>query len=54
MYQGRTRGDVPGVDGLVFFSSERELMSGDFVQVKITESSVYDLAGEEVQDNEPE
>ena len=34
------------VDGYVFVNSERSLMTGDFVTVKITGSSQYDLIGE--------
>ena len=30
----------------VFINSKRELMSGDFVNVKITGSNEYDLTGE--------
>ena len=33
------------VDGMVFFECDRELMSGDFVSVKITGSTEYDLMG---------
>lgn len=48
-YAGRTYKDAPGVDGLIFVSSEEELMSGDFVKVKVTASYEYDLIGEIVQ-----
>jgi ribosomal protein S12 methylthiotransferase len=51
VYVGRTYADAPSVDGLVFFQSERSLMSGDFVNVRITGASEYDLEGtEEYQD----
>jgi ribosomal protein S12 methylthiotransferase len=30
---------------MVFFECDRELMSGDFVSVKITGSTEYDLMG---------
>jgi len=46
VYIGRTYGDTPDVDGYVFVESGRELMSGDFVDVKITGASEYDLTGE--------
>ncbi len=46
VYVGRTYRDTPDVDGLVFFSSDRELMTGDFVNVMITGSNYYDLIGE--------
>lgn len=44
-YVGRTYKDAPNVDGMVFFNCDRELMSGDFVDVKITGSTEYDLIG---------
>jgi len=45
IYAGRSFMDAPDVDGYVFFRSPRELMSGSFVKVKITEASEYDLKG---------
>ena len=45
VYVGRTYRDAPGVDGLVFFESGRELMSGSIVRVRITEAAPYDLIG---------
>ena len=44
-YVGRSYKDVPNVDGLVFVECDRELMSGDFIDVKITGSTEYDLIG---------
>ena len=44
-YVGRTYLDAPGVDGVIIFESARGLMPGDFVSVKITGSSEYDLEG---------
>ena len=38
--------DAPDVDGYLFFDSERELLSGEFVKVLVTEASEYDLRGE--------
>ena len=43
VYVGRTYRDAPGVDGIVFVSAPYELMSGSFVDVKITEANEYDL-----------
>lgn len=43
---GRTRGDAPNVDGMVFFGTEGELVTGSLVKVRITGSSEYDLYGE--------
>ena len=42
--------DAPNVDGLVFVECDRELMSGDFVNVLITGSTEYDLIGEIVEE----
>ena len=46
VYIGRGYGDAPDVDGFVFVSSDENLETGDFVHVKITGSSEYDLIGE--------
>jgi ribosomal protein S12 methylthiotransferase len=50
VYVGRTYRDAPGVDGLVFIDTDRELISGTFVNVVIEEAGPYDmiavLAGE--------
>lgn len=48
-YAARTYMDAPNVDGLVFVQTSRELMTGDFVRVKITGSYEYDLIGEIVE-----
>lgn len=45
-YVGRTYRDAPNVDGLVFINTDEELLSGDFVKVRITASYEYDLIGE--------
>ncbi len=44
-YVGRTYKDSPNVDGLIFVNGEEELMSGDFVKVKVTGAADYDLIG---------
>lgn len=44
-YVGRSYKDAPNVDGLVFVECDRGLMSGDFIDVKITGSTEYDLIG---------
>ena len=46
VYVARTYMDAPGVDGYVFIRTTAQLMSGDFVRVKITDSNEYDLIGE--------
>lgn len=45
-YVGRTYKDAPGVDGLIFINTDEELMTGDFVKVKVTGALEYDLIGE--------
>ena len=45
-YVARTYKDAPNVDGFLFINTDRELMTGDFVKVKITASYEYDLIGE--------
>ena len=45
VYVGRTYRDAPGVDGIVFVSAPYELISGSFVDVRITEANEYDLTG---------
>ena len=45
-YVARTYKDAPGVDGYLFISTDRQFMSGDFVDVVITGSNEYDLIGE--------
>lgn len=45
-YVARTYKDAPNVDGFLFVNTSRDLMTGDFVKVKITASYEYDLIGE--------
>lgn len=45
-YIGRTYMDAPGVDGNIFISTDEDLITGDFVRVKVTGSVEYDLIGE--------
>lgn len=45
VYTARTYKDAPNIDGLLFVESERELLSGELVDVKITGSEQYDLIG---------
>jgi len=47
-YSGRDQRNAYDVDGAVFFNSEHEYMSGEFVMVKITRAVGYDMYGEEV------
>jgi len=46
VYIGRTYQDAPDIDGEVFVEYAGELISGDFVDVRITEANDYDLIGE--------
>ena len=45
-YVGRSYRDAPDIDGLVFVNTDTELVSGDFVKVRITGAYEYDLIGE--------
>lgn len=46
-YVGRTYKDAPDIDGYLFINGvNRELITGDFVTVRITGSNEYDLIGE--------
>lgn len=48
VYICRTYMDAPDVDGYIFVKTGWQLMSGDFIKVKITGSDGYDLAGDVV------
>ena len=45
-YVARTYRDAPGVDGYLFIHTDRELLSGDFVKVRVKGALDYDLIGE--------
>ena len=45
-YVARTYCDAPNIDGYIFIHTGEELMSGDFVKVKVTGALEYDLIGE--------
>jgi ribosomal protein S12 methylthiotransferase len=45
-YIGRTEFDSPDVDGEVLLKSENDLKIGQFYQVRITSSDMFDLYGE--------
>ncbi len=45
-YLARTYRDAPQVDGYLFIHTQRELLTGDFVRVRVTGSYEYDLIGE--------
>lgn len=44
-YVGRTYLDAPNVDGLIFVNTQEELISGNFVKVKVSGAVDYDLIG---------
>lgn len=46
IYIGRSYREAPGVDGYIFVSAEEEIVSGEYVPVRITEANEYDLIGE--------
>lgn len=52
-YVARSYMDAPDVDGYVFIQTDRDLMSGDFVDVVITDAEAYDLIGELTDEDEP-
>ena len=45
-YVARTYRDAPGIDGYLFINTTANLMTGDFVKVRVTDSNEYDLIGE--------
>lgn len=48
IFIGRSYMDAPNVDGLVFVHSKDSYLSGEFVDVKITQAKEYDLVGEAI------
>ena len=48
VYYGRSFADAPDVDGKIYFSSDRRLSEGDFVEVTVDEAVDYDLYGHRV------
>lgn len=45
VFCGRSYRDCYEIDGFVFFESDEEIIAGDFLYVKITSASDYDLIG---------
>lgn len=52
VYVARTYRDAPDVDGCLFLHTAEFLVSGDFVEVLVTEANGYDLIGEMVGERE--
>lgn len=50
VYIARTYMDAPDVDGYVFVKSDWNLMSGDFITVRIAGAQEYDLIGEIIEE----
>jgi len=48
VYCGRSYRDCPENDGMIFFHSDDEIISGEFVNVQITEVSEHDLFGRRI------
>jgi len=46
VYLGRTAGDAPEVDGLVYVNSKKRLSAGQFIKAKVTDYLEYDLVAE--------
>ncbi len=46
VYIGRTYMDAPNVDGFIFVRTDKMLMTGDFIDVVVTDANEYDLIGE--------
>lgn len=47
-YYGRSYRDAAEIDGKIWFSSQRPVSEGEFVDVKITDAMDYDLVGETI------
>ena len=48
VYYGRSYQDAPDVDGRVYFTSDKKVAPGEFVEVLVTEALDYDLVGKTV------
>ena len=46
----RSEHDAPEIDGLVYATSNREVIPGDIETVKITKADEYDLFGEIIEE----
>ncbi len=44
-HYGRSEGDAPEIDGKVYFKSEKRIVPGSFIKVKVREVIDYDLYG---------
>jgi len=48
VYIGRSYKDAPDVDSYVFVESDEELLSGDYITIKVISANEYDLIGERI------
>lgn len=51
VYVTRSYKDAPGVDGYIFVKSDRDLISGDTMRVRVTEANGYDLVAKEISED---
>jgi len=49
-YEGRSYGEAPDIDGLVYIASSEPLEPGDMVEARILEAREYDFIGEALND----
>ena len=43
---GRTNGDAPEIDGVIYLSADTEVKVGDLVTARVRDADEYDLYGE--------
>jgi ribosomal protein S12 methylthiotransferase len=46
-FYGRTMYEAPEIDGRIYFTAERAVLPGQYIDVRVTSASAYDLTGEE-------
>ena len=51
-YAGRSYAESPGIDGVIYFTADRDVQSGQFVSVRITGTMDGDLTGEVIETEE--
>ena len=51
-YVGRSYAESPGIDGVIYFTADRDVQSGQFVPVRITGTMDGDLTGEVIETEE--
>ena len=51
-YVGRSYAESPGIDGVIYFTADRDVQSGQFVSVRITGTMDGDLTGEAIETEE--